>query len=109
MQNKTDLARALRDSGIKRAVDHADMLHGDWHDKASTMLLLFMQQHRGDFMAEQVRTWAEAHGLPLPPDNRAWGAIFIAASKSNVIRSTGYAPQTSPGCHRSPKNVWVAA
>jgi hypothetical protein len=47
--------------------------------------------------------------MPKPPDARAWGGVFIAASKANVIRSIGYKRQESATCHCSPKNVWKRA
>ncbi len=103
-------AETKRDAGIAKAVNHADRILGDWFDKASVMMLLFMKQNPGKaFMAEQVRVWAEECGMPKPPDGRAWGGVFIAASKANVIRSVGYKRQESPSCHCSPKNVWRKA
>lgn len=103
-------AEKRRDTGITRAVNHAERVHGDWFDKASVMMLLFMKQNPGKaFMAEQVRVWAESCGMPKPPDARAWGGVFMAASKANVIRSIGYKRQESATCHCSPKNVWRKA
>jgi hypothetical protein len=103
-------AEQNRDKGIARAVNHAEAIMGDWFDKASVMMLLFMKQNPGKaFMAEQVRAWAEDCGMPKPPDNRAWGGVFISASKANVIRSIGYKRQESATCHCSPKNVWKKA
>lgn len=112
MNARTDRQDATkrRDNGMSRATEHANRVHGDWFDQAATMLLLYIQQHRGrEFMAEGVREWAAQNGMPNPPDLRAWGGVFNRASRDGVIRHVRYSRQFSPTCHCSPKSVWVSA
>lgn len=102
--------QAMRDSGIKRAADHANAQREGWTNDAYSMLRRYMRSHKGKtFMAEDVRAWAIKRGMSNPPDNRAWGSIFKRASREFVIKSIGWRTQASPNCHGSPKNLWVQA
>lgn len=54
---------------------------------------------------EQLRAWATSKGLPLAPDERAWGAVTRAAIRQGVIEPTGgYAPARSS--NGSPKRLY---
>lgn len=96
-----DFAKARRDDGIQRAGDHA----GDAWKKAARGYLLEYLSHRrrgDDFLAEMVRDFAV--GLALPPDGRAWGAVFQSAARERLIEKVGYAPAKSSNL--SPKVLW---
>lgn len=99
-----DFARARRDDGIARAGEHAG--HA-WKRGARGYLLEYVATHTGPFLAEDVRGYAEARGFEIPPDGRAWGAVFRSAARDNVIRKVGYAPAKSSNL--SPKVQWTAA
>jgi hypothetical protein len=100
-QLSIDFARARRDDGIERAGDHA----GDaWKRRARGYLLEYLASHAGRFLAEDVREFAEARGLDLPPDGRAWGAVVQGAAREKVIRKVGYAPAKSSNL--APKCQW---
>lgn len=101
-------ARLLRDVGMETAARHADAVDEGWSDRAYQFLVDFVGANpAGRFMAEDVRAEAGRQGLPLPPDNRAWGFVVARAAKAKIIKRVGYGPQTSASCHCSPKSIWV--
>jgi hypothetical protein len=102
-------AEAKRDTGMARAVDHADRVRADWSLCAAHALHYYCQEHRGEkFLAEDVRAWAEAKMLVSdPPTKRAWGAVIKHGAKMGVIRRVGYAPAKSS--NMSPKCQWEAS
>lgn len=104
-----DAGQQLAIFGADTAASHADRVHGSWSDMAWQFLMQFGQSRKGQpFMAEDVRAHAELRkAVPLPPDGRAWGSIFMRASKAALIRRIGYAPMKDPKCHANPKAVWV--
>lgn len=73
----------------------------------------FLQQYidkvGGQFMASDVREFAEKNGFSVNCDTRVWGAVMNAASKSGIIRHAGYAKSNNPKAHKSPMSVWVGA
>ena len=99
-------AERRRDTGMARAVDHADRERPDWSLRAAHALHEYAQKHRGEkFLAEDVRQWAESKMLVSePPTNKAWGAVFKEGAKLGVIRRVGYAPAKSS--NMSPKCLW---
>ncbi len=102
-------AEARRETGMSRAVEHADEVHGDWSDMAMEMLREYADAMEDrPFMAEQVRNWARTYpGWIDPPDKRAWGAVFTRAAKAGHIVKLGYAPAKSSNL--SPKVLWGRA
>lgn len=104
-----DLAAQGRDTGIKRAVDHANRVTPDWQAQAFGLFAEYCKLNKGKtFMTEDARWFAEERGLPAPPDKRAWGGITTMARSAKLIRGNGYAPQKSVNAHCAPKTVWVA-
>lgn len=97
-------AKKRRDSGIKRAVDHADQVHDNWSNAAFIFLNKFMRDH-AEFMTEDVRVAAQGV-LPEPPDPRAWGAVITRAYRSGLIKRIGYAPVRHFNAHMRPAAVW---
>lgn len=92
-----------RDYGIKQAIDHAEEEVPEWKEQA----LDFLQRFPGDeFQIEDVRQWAEKHGLPRPPHNRAWGAVALAAKRKGLIVFSGYDTVDNPKAHCAPCGVW---
>ena len=105
-----ELGQQLAIFGADTAAAHADRVtDGAWSDVAWRFLVSFGKGRNGQpFMAEDVRAHAELRkAVPLPPDSRAWGSIFMRASKAALIRRIGYAPMKDPKCHANPKAVWV--
>lgn len=93
----------LRDKGIKRALAHADREITGWAADAYQALLRYPEKR---FQSSEVRHWAHANGLSLPPDGRAWGGVFTRAKNNKVIIFVGYEPDKDRKSHSSPANVW---
>lgn len=92
--------------GALAAAEHAEAESMGWTQQAS---ILFMDYARDvvlgqPFLTEDARAYAESKGLPLPPDNRAWGFIAKAMREAGHITFAGYAPAKSS--NGSPKNLW---
>jgi hypothetical protein len=96
-------AELQRDSGIHRAKEHADSLIRDWTSEAYRSLLYFIELHRGDFTAEDVREFA---CVPEPPDRRAWGAVLVRAAEAGLIHRVGFKPHRDPKRHKGISSVW---
>jgi hypothetical protein len=83
-------AAQRRDTGIKRAADHADRDLPGWGEAALDYLRKYATEH-ASFLAEEVRWAGEGSGsIPPPPDGRAWGAVMQCARRAGVIRKDGY-------------------
>ena len=81
-------ARRLRDTGMAVALDHAEVTTPDWADMAYAFLVEFAQQHP-TFISEDVSGASKVAGFPQPPTDRAWGAVYLRASKAGVIVQDG--------------------
>jgi len=78
---------AARQAGLDagdRAAAHADRVTPGWRRRAINFVYRYARTHH-QFRAEQVRAEAEARGLPLPPDRRAWGGIMRWAERMGMI------------------------
>ena len=108
MKNQLNLleGRNLRDQGIKRSLETADTKSEKWSSRAYLFLLEYIKSNK-EFMAEDVRV-ASNGVVPIPANNRAWGAIFVMAKKNNIINSNGYSCVKNPKAHRTPATLWVA-
>lgn len=99
-------AQEARDAGIEMSGEHADRTESGWRYQALALLTAFASEHPGAFLIESAREYAQAHGLPSPPDGRAWGSVVRLAVSKRRIRKAGYGPAASSNC--SPKCLWVA-
>lgn len=108
LSTSVSAARILRDAGMSAAIQHADAVSEGWSDRAYSVLVDFVGANPSRaFMAEDVRASAEKEGLPLPPDNRAWGGVVARDARAKVIRRMGYGAQKSVTCHCSLKSTWI--
>jgi hypothetical protein len=99
-------AKKRRDSGIWQAVERADREVDNWSADALGLTQRFAVQHaHRPFLTEEVREWARLHGLPQPPDGRAWGAVMQRAARAGYIMQMGYAKARSSNL--SPKVLWA--
>lgn len=98
-----DDARAARDAGMQRAIDHAADVCMDWPARAYAFLTRFARTHES-FISEECTEEAERLGFGPPTDPRAWGAIFQKASRSGVIARDGFG--ISQRRHLSPTPLW---
>jgi hypothetical protein len=98
--------RTGRDAGMARSTAHADDCQTDWSSTAYLLLRNFIRKYDANFTAEQVRAWAHAKGLPMPPDGRAWGSVFTRVAKEGLIRKLGYRQAEGRACHMHPVTLW---
>lgn len=98
--------RQLAEEGMTAALMHAQRKTPQWGEQAVGLLNQFIAEHDEPFFIEQARAWAEAQGLPDPPDKRAWGAIARLFQKEGRIMPLGYASMSSKKAHNAPKMQW---
>jgi hypothetical protein len=107
-------ARNLRDEAIGRAIDHANVVEPKWAKRAwelfefycSTLTAFSKSTSDEEFKTEHFVQYALGHGLPKPPDNRAFGAITLKAVKSGLITRVRYEAKDDPKSHGQPISVW---
>lgn len=88
-QMTLDFARRQRDRGMGQAELGAVNACEDWPDLALSYLRLYATQHPDRFTAEDVLEAADKWGLMVPPNDRAWGPVFLRAAKQGLIRKDG--------------------
>jgi hypothetical protein len=81
-------ARAERNEGMRRAVEHADRTDENWSGKAYDFLVEFAKVNE-QFISEDVSDASKEMGLPQPPTDRAWGTVYRKAAKNEVITQVG--------------------
>lgn len=96
--NGYDLAQI----GAQSALKHAG---NNWADEAFKSLCHYAASH-DTFLTDDVRTFAHSNGLPMPPDNRAWGGVVSKAAHMDLIERVGYAPVKSSSGHARPMSLW---
>lgn len=107
MSDQLGFAYALRDVGIARAEAHAERVEPGWKDEAYAILERFCAVRRGCiFTSEDVRRWAELQGFQSPVP-KAWGGVFLKASRRGLIVKTGTA--IAKQRHGSPCPQWRPA
>ena len=105
----TEAGRAGARDGMRRAIDHADAVTESWGDRAMTILVAVAQRGQ-PFTSPDVRQRAADLGLPLPPSNRAWGAVFRRAACAGLIRKTGrFLPYGDATTHTTDVAEWALA
>jgi len=101
-------ARAARDEGMQRAVDHAEIESPDWAQHAYEWLELFVAAHAEPFISEDVSDASKLDSsFPQPPTDRAWGSIYRSAVKRGLIRLAGTG--RSRRRHASICPLWIRA
>jgi len=100
----------LRNGGIQVALDSAEIRQIGWKEQAYSVLEGYIKSHMGEFMCEHVRKYAkEISDLSDPPSERAWGGIFLKASRKKLIRFVRHQKVTNPKAHCAFASVWIAA
>lgn len=102
-------SRENRDAGIQQAIDHANQVHENWQERAYIQLVDYLKLNKGEFMAEELREWAEGKGFPEPPHARAWGAIIMRAARANLIRKVRIGNVKNVKAHNAHAAVWQSA
>lgn len=99
-------AKAARDAGIQAATDHADAVSPKWSDVAYGYLHNFACTAES-FTSEDVRTAAYAsEAVPTPPNERAWGGVFMRAARNGVLLRDGYDTARDPKVHCNVVTRW---
>lgn len=96
---------SLRNTGIQLSLDHAEIKHEGWQEKAMNLLEKFLIGRR-KFMCEDFRAFCEKNGLPIPPSKRAFGAIILKAVKQGMIKRVGFGNTKNPKAHLTPASIW---
>lgn len=78
-------ARAERDAGVERSARRANRNINGWTETAYLYLEKYARE-RALFSSEEVTVWASGEGLPKPTDLRSWGAVYLRAQRSGVIK-----------------------
>jgi len=101
------LAIERKQAGMQQAADHANAVESEWTGQALGFLTAFAAEVGRPFLIEEVRPWAEAHGCPKPPTDKAWGPVAKRAEAKGRIRKAGAKPANSS--NRSLKHLWEKA
>lgn len=97
----------LRDRGIQLSLFNAENNCPDWKEMAIAVLKNYIRNFPGkNFQTEDVRSWAYAQGLPVPPNHRAWGSVIVKAKREKIILFVGYENVSNPRAHSTPAAVW---
>jgi len=105
-----ELAKKLRDDGMKRAIDHAEKDYPGWKDMAFGYLKEYLTRSNAvEFTGERVRIFAESEGFIKPPDKRAWGSVMTRGAKAGLIVKIGWTTASDPKVHKNPVSLWRRA
>jgi hypothetical protein len=102
------MSRAGRQAGHSAALAAAETAGFDWLEQALELLQAFLSGLVENFTSEDLRTYALAKGFPEPKDERAWGAVFVAAKRRGWIEHQGYAHSANRRAHNRPVSLWRA-
>lgn len=91
----------MGDHLMKMANQRAEKMREGWSREAEGYLRSFAKAHSEPFLAEEIPPWAYERRCPMPPDDRAWGAIVKAAAKDGIIEQTGLAAKNKLSGHSS--------
>lgn len=103
--NNIQQGEALKEEGMRRAVDHANRETLSWSQRAlaAVKAAAILNPH---ITTEGVAAWAYKRGLPQPPDPRAWGSVMRSAVIRGIVLGDGYEKSANPRAHRRPVQVW---
>lgn len=81
-------AQAAAAHGIGRALNTTLKKNPEWAAKAYAFLEAFARENE-TFISEDVSDLSRKTDFPQPHTDRAWGAIYLRAAKSGLIRQEG--------------------
>lgn len=111
LQREMNLGEELAEAGAATAAAHANSKSAGWLARATGLAEQFVIAHVDvpSFQATDIRAFAEEHGLPAPPDARAWGHVMRRLKKERVIESVGTGKSADPKQHNGFITEWKAA
>lgn len=111
LQHEMNLGEELAKAGAATAAAHAESQSAGWLARATGLAEQFVINHVDlpSFQAIELRAYAEANGLPSPPDARAWGHVMRRLKKNGVIESVGTGKSSDPKQHNGFITEWKAA
>lgn len=77
-------AKEARDTGMALSSGRAERTFPGWKDMAFAYVELYARTHESFFPFELVADF-ERDGYMLPPDDRAFGHVFMRAAKEGLI------------------------
>jgi hypothetical protein len=99
------------EEAIGLAGDRAERDAPGWSGEAFDLLAAFARKAAAageTFTSEQVRAYAAERGLPAPEDGRAWGSLFLRASRAKLIEHAGFDTSANPRRGDTPIKKWRA-
>lgn len=97
-----------RDKGMAIAEANAEVNHPGWKIQAYDMLKDWLKGWPAGmrFTIEEFRQVAQIHGLPDPPNARAFGGLAIKAKCAGLIKSVDLIKTTSKTAHGCFATLW---
>lgn len=100
--------RVLKEKGMQKAVTSADRDTPKWSVYAYKLLIEFLDKHEGQFLVEDVRSYAaQFEDFPEPPSARAWGSIVKKAKQNGLVRCCGITQVKNVKAHRANASIWL--
>lgn len=101
-------SRLRRDEGIARAEDKAEKDIPGWKEAAFNKIIEFINVHQGEFMCEEIRSFAAMDdNFELPEKGQAWAGPVKRAEKEGKIRFVKWQPIKGKAGHGRPGAVWI--
>lgn len=104
-QTNIPFGKELKEKGIKKATDHAELVHDGWNKTADYFFKYFVTHSKNPFKMEDFREWVKGM-LPSPPSLRAFGGVTVRAVRAGLIEKVGYAQVTNAKAHRANCSLW---
>ena len=104
MQLTSEDAKRLADSGMQRALDHAERVVPSWGERAYQRIVAYAKQHETFCGWMVVKAAALDPTFPEPPNQKAWGGPMQRAARAGIIERIGTAKD--PNRHCNPIPLW---
>ena len=95
------------ETGANLAAKKAEHDRCGWKDEACRLLEKYVDANSQPFQAEDFRQWAYTEGLEKPNSERAFGWLFIKASREGLIEKYGCGPVTNKTAHSANATIWI--
>lgn len=81
--------------GMERAAAKANRVDSEWTGQAIGQLVAYANEVQVPFFVEEARPWCYKHGLPKPPNEKAWGCVPRRAADKGQLMYVDH--QRAPG------------